>query len=56
MAERSRHRVSEGHEGRSERPAMRHGQPRPTQDVTVPVFTVHGKARRLSSPEASVIL
>jgi len=34
MAERSRHRVSEGHEGRSERPATGHGQPRTAGDST----------------------
>ena len=31
MAERRRHRVSEAQDGRSERPAMGHGQPRATQ-------------------------
>jgi hypothetical protein len=33
MAKRSRQGVSEGHEGRSERPATEHGHPRPTQDA-----------------------
>ena len=28
MPERRQHRVSEGHDGRSERPATGHGQPR----------------------------
>ncbi len=31
MTQRSQHRVSEGQDGRSERPAMGHGQPRPTR-------------------------
>jgi hypothetical protein len=30
MPERSQHRVSEAQDGRSERPAMGYGQPRPT--------------------------
>jgi hypothetical protein len=33
--ERSQHRESEGLEGRSERPAMGHGQPRPASHVPI---------------------
>ena len=36
MSQRSRLRVIEGLEGRSERPARGHGQPRPTQDADSP--------------------
>ena len=34
MPERSQHRVSEGQDGRSERPATGHGQPRTVTTVT----------------------
>jgi len=33
--ERSQHRESEGLEGRSERPAMGHGQPRPASRMPI---------------------
>jgi len=35
MPERSQHRVSEGQDGRSERPAMGHGQPRAASSVSL---------------------
>jgi len=36
MPERSQHRVSEGQDGRSERPATGHGQPRATRRMLDP--------------------
>ena len=51
MAKRSRHRVSAGRDGRSERPATGRGQPRPTQDVHV---HVHSRRHRATDSPTTV--
>jgi hypothetical protein len=51
MSERSRHRVSEGQDARSERPATGHGQPRPPECLQIRWRPYHSRLRERVQPD-----